>query len=114
MAEMEPSVVYRVGRLTARDYEEAIQAVRDAATQLEPDGRNCVICHDSGHQTWECHHSPLVLARQFAAITSGMWVCFHCGVRFTDEATAREHFGASEEEVARCLVAAPTEGETDG
>jgi hypothetical protein len=24
-------------------------------------------------------------------------------VRFTDEATAREHFGTSEEEIAQCL-----------
>ncbi len=114
MVEMEPSVAYRVGRLTTRDYEEAIQALRDAATQLEPDGRNCVICHDGGHQAGDCHHNPLMLARQFVATTNGTWVCFHCGVRFTDEATAREHFGTSKEEVARCLIGAPTEGETDG
>ena len=107
MADLESGVVYRVGRLTATDYEEAIQALRDAATQLEPDGRNCVICHDGGHQAAECHHNPLVMARRFAS-ASDVWKCFHCGIAFRTELGAREHFGTGEEEIARCLVAAPT------
>lgn len=104
MSELEPSVVYRDGRLTARDYEEAIQALRDAATQLEPDGRNCVICHDGGHQAAECHHNPLVMARRYAT-ASDVWKCFHCGIGFITELGAQAHFGSSEEEIARCLVA---------
>jgi ribosomal protein L37AE/L43A len=107
-------VVYRTGRLTVEDYEEAIEALRDGQSQLEPDGRPCAVCHDGGHQAQECHHNPLVLARNYIAITSGVWVCFHCGVRFTDEATAREHFGTSEEEIARCLVDHRLPGEKDG
>ncbi len=107
------SVVYRDGALTEADYDEAIEALRDARSQLSPDGRPCAVCHDSGHQPGHCHHNPLVLARQYVALTSEVWICFHCGVRFTDEATAREHFGTSEEEVARCLVDR-LKGETDG
>lgn len=47
-------------RFTAAQYETAIEALRDGAGQLAPDGRNCRICHDSGHQAWECGHNPLL------------------------------------------------------
>lgn len=47
-------------RFSRAQYENAIDALRDAMEQLKPDGRCCVICHDSGHQAWECGHNPLV------------------------------------------------------
>ncbi len=103
MAKKKPSVVYRTGKPTYADYNEAIWALRDGCSQLEPDGRSCAVCHDGGHQAWECHHNPLVMARRFAGVTD-VWKCFHCGVVFTDEDKAREHFGLREEEIARCLV----------
>lgn len=51
------------GRITADEYDEAIRDLQDAKAQLQPDGNNCAVCHDSGHQAWECHHNPLVMAR---------------------------------------------------
>lgn len=103
------SVVHREGRPTAEDYSEAIEALMDARNQLEPDGRNCVVCGDSGHQAWECHHNPLVMARRFSAIMHAeLWRCFHCNELFSSEATAREHFGKAEDEIARCLLARET------
>ena len=65
--ELTPSVVHRGkawGRITAEDYDEAIQDLQQAKTQLQPDGDNCHVCHDSGHQAWECHHNPLAMARE--------------------------------------------------
>ena len=46
-------------RFTKEQYEAAIAALHDAMGQLEPDGRVCTICNDSGHQAWECGHNPL-------------------------------------------------------
>jgi hypothetical protein len=69
------SVIYRgTGRPTVEDYEEAILALLDGMRQLTPDGENCRICHDSGHQAWECHHNPLVVARGRLILQS-----LHCG-----------------------------------
>lgn len=47
-------------RFTAKQYDEAIKNLTDAKLQLEPDGRNCVVCGDSGHQAFECGWNPLV------------------------------------------------------
>ena len=47
-------------RLTARQYDQAIEALRDGRDQLAPDGLCCRICHDTGHQAWECGHNPLL------------------------------------------------------
>ncbi len=77
------------------DYEEAIEALRDAQGQLMPDGRNCAVCTDSGHQAWECHHNPLVVAR---ANSRDAWRCFHCGRIFRTPEAALEHFGKPEEQ----------------
>ena len=46
-------------RFTRLQYERAIANLSDAMGQLEPNGRCCAICHDSGHQAWECGHNPL-------------------------------------------------------
>lgn len=105
MSEIEPSVVYRAGALTAVDYEEAIEALLAARTQLEPDGRGCVVCGDSGHQAMECHHNPLVLSRRFAQ-AENVWTCFHCGEVFTTAEDARRHFGPELEPAPRCASAA--------
>jgi hypothetical protein len=43
---------------TKRQYIECIKACTQAMTQLEPDGRNCVICGRE-HFSWECPHNPL-------------------------------------------------------
>ena len=44
---------------TREQYEKAIENLQLGMTQLEPDGNNCAICGDTGHQAWECHHNPL-------------------------------------------------------
>lgn len=103
--ELTPSVVYRGkpgGRITAEDYEEAIQKLQEAKSQLQPDGDNCHVCHDSGHQAWECRHNPLAMARK-AALMEHQWRCFHCGEVFTDAKWAAEHFGSrGDEKPAAC------------
>lgn len=33
----------------------------------------------------------------------GGWVCFHCGQRFYHQAAARRHFGATPDEITRCI-----------
>lgn len=47
-------------RITAEQYYKAKENIDDALTQLQPDGRVCVICHDSGHQAWECGSNPVL------------------------------------------------------
>ena len=47
--------------LTEEDYDIAIAVLKLAKTQLTPDGHNCVICWDNGHQAWECRFNPLSL-----------------------------------------------------
>src|SRR5688572_8414981 len=47
-------------RFTAYQYQKAIQALREAKKQLEPNGQCCACCGDSGHQAFECGHNPLV------------------------------------------------------
>lgn len=46
-------------RFTAEQYDAAIQALQDGKTQLQPDGDPCHICHDGGHQAFECGFNPL-------------------------------------------------------
>lgn len=124
------SVVYRTEPLTAADYDEAIEALRLGRSQLAADPRGCIVCESDDHSAPDCHHNPLVLARRFAAVIHVLelipsplpypedvvraplgWRCFHCDERFVSEADAREHFGKSEDEVARCLVRAATDTE---
>lgn len=102
------SVVHRQGRPTAEDYNEAIQALRDASHQLEPDGLGCQVCGDSGHQAWECHHNPLVMARRASRAnahegTAIPWRCFHCGQMFDNVTDARDHFG-ERDELVKCIA----------
>lgn len=47
-------------RFTKYQYERAIESLQDGMTQLEPDGQNCRVCGDGGHQAFECGHNPLV------------------------------------------------------
>lgn len=101
---VEPGVIYRQGRPSIEDYNEAIAALRDAATQLEPDGRGCVVCHDSGHQAFECHHNPLVMARR-AVGRRDSFQCFICGgVYYDHDGTALRHFGERDSGVPTCAV----------
>jgi hypothetical protein len=106
------SVVRRSGsgRITADEYDEAIRDLQNAKTQLQPDGDNCAVCHDSGHQAWECHHNPLVMARR-GVKAELEWRCFHCGFVCHTEEAAVAHFGKSEDEVARCLHPGAQNGE---
>jgi len=86
-------VLYRTG-LENRDYDEAIEAMRDAKKQRGKEGFGCTICHDTGHTAEQCHHNPLVMARR-AVQSTRTWRCFHCGEVFTDPVKAEEHFGFS-------------------
>src|SRR6185503_15861859 len=87
-----PSVVYRSGLITDTDYVEAIASLEAARSQLKPNGRNCAICGDSGHQADGCHHNPLLMARR-AISYQHSYRCFHCRVVFFTDEGAREHFG---------------------
>lgn len=104
-------VCYRTGPLTVDDYNEAIKDLMSAKSDLvyKIAGRpvdGCFICEDSGHTAESCHHNPLLLARERAAAKS-VWQCWHCGYEARTEADAIEHFGRTEDEIARCISAAP-------
>ena len=49
-----------VMRFTLQDYQTAIESLRLGITQLEPDGNECAICGDGGHQAMECGRNPLL------------------------------------------------------
>ena len=87
---------------TEKDYLSAIRKLKRGMAQLQPNGYPCFICGDTGHQAWECHHNPLV-----AVELAEKYQCYHCGRIFSEE-DAEEHFGKSEDEVARCLQPAPS------
>lgn len=102
------SVVYQTGRLTAEDYDEAIaglQAAKKALTEGESSG--CAICEDSGCASNICHHNVLLLARRWAQESRVTWRCYHCDFVAHTYAEAKEHFGTSEAEIARCLKETP-------
>ncbi len=82
---------------TPEQYQEVIRRIELAQTQLEPDGKTCAICGDSGHQAFECHRNPLVALRLYP-----MFRFFHCGEIFTAD-QAPPHFGTSESELAACI-----------
>ena len=89
------------GRIISKqEYLTAIDNIRLAMSQLEPDGKNCVICGDGDHQAWECHHNP-VYSMQFL----DSWRCFHCNAVFFNEDDARKHFGSEHEETVPSLLA---------
>lgn len=76
---------------TRLDYNRAIRILKIGKKQLQPDGENCSICGDNGHQAFECHFNPLV-----ALDLMDKYRCFHCGLWFSAE-EAEEHFGHSKE-----------------
>lgn len=45
---------------TTQQYQTAIENLRLGMTQLVPDGNECAICGDGGHQAMECGRNPLV------------------------------------------------------
>lgn len=93
-----PGPMWSVG-----DYLAALGALQEGMKQLKPDGCDCSICGDSGHQAWECHHNPLVkMARADKADSE--WRCYNCGEIFTDEATAHMHFGLNASEPPGCCA----------
>lgn len=47
-------------RFGVHQYDAVTDAIRDARGQLKPDGTSCHVCHDTGHQAWECGHNPLL------------------------------------------------------
>jgi hypothetical protein len=93
----EPSVVYREGPLTERDYDEAIEYLQEAKRL----GISGCPCGDSGHSASYCHHNPLLQARR-GARKDKEFRCFHCGEVFTGEAEARKHFGKDETDDPAC------------
>ena len=99
------SVAYREGPLAVADYDEAIEALKNARDQIASgDYRHgCAVCSDSGHDAKQCHHNPLILARQWAAATN-VWQCWHCGFIATNEVEARGHFGPNEHHPAECQL----------
>ena len=104
-------VCYREGPPTPEDYDEAIIDLMNARNQRISMARGefqggCAVCGDSGHTVNGCHHDPLQLARERARQKS-TWQCYHCGFEARTDEDAIEHFGRSEEEVARCLRPAP-------
>ncbi len=91
-----------MGRLplpTKEEYEKAIENIKLAMTQLEPDIRNCVVCGDGGHSACECHHNPV-----HAMQLQWGWRCFYCGHVMHTEEEVREHFGPEESETVSSLL----------
>lgn len=116
IADIVKGVCYREGKPTVADYNEAITDLLAARRQLKSGSlMGCAVCGDSGHAVQDgCHHDPLMLARKWAAATS-VWQCYHCGYVATNDAEAREHFGAHEGVEASCLaVRAIIEAEEQG
>ena len=74
------------------EYRDAIKALELAMTQLQPDGRCCVLCGDNDHQAFECLHNPLFLIEKGQKLENS-WRCFRCNRVFTDYEKALEHFG---------------------
>jgi hypothetical protein len=65
---------------TARQYDIAIEALRLAKQQLEPDCRPCTVCGDTGHQAFECGHNPLLamlICTQIAALSHSLHKQLH-------------------------------------
>ena len=88
-------------RFTASQYDQAIEALRDAREQLAPDGCCCRICHDTGHQAWECGHNPLLamatcegVARQAAELHDRL----HAIVNAMDDSDQSEAIAAWRED----------------
>lgn len=94
MIEIKKSVIYRDG-LEWQDYQEAIDALRDAQRQPECISNCCSVCGDTGHSAHQCHHNPLVMARR-SVFQTRVWRCFHCDEVFTNPLKAKEHFGEFE------------------
>ena len=88
---------------TAKQYMKAIQDLKDGMGQLEPDGNLCAICGDNDHQSWECHHNPLVLMQRVKK-AEGRWRCYHCNEVFDDPEKARKHFGNIPKTTTHCIV----------
>ena len=78
------------------DYNLAINILRIAQMQLLPDGKNCLICGDNDHQSFECNKNPLVAIEQAKGFR-----CFYCGKLVYGEA-ASEHFGLDADEIPKC------------
>ncbi|WP_347990300.1 hypothetical protein [Methylomonas sp. AM2-LC] len=87
---------------TLKDYNETIDALLLAKTQLSPNGNNCVLCGDSDHQAFECGHNPLLHSRLWSKAES-VWRCWHCGYTAITADEAVAHFGVNESEDAACL-----------
>ncbi len=83
------------------EYREAIIALELAMTQLQPDGNNCVVCGDNGHQAWECLHNPLVMVNKGFKLEDS-WRCFHCNRVYIDPEKAAKHFGNRDSEKPAC------------
>ena len=83
---------------TKEEYEKAIENIKLATTQLEPDGLCCTVCGDNGHQAWECHHNPL--SRNY--LYREHWRCFHCNSVFYDPKEAELHFGWKDKKGPAC------------
>lgn len=67
-------------RFTKRNYEEAIANLQAAMEQLEPDGGNCAVCGDGGHQAFECGHNPLfavLMCQQIAQQSEALHQTLH-------------------------------------
>lgn len=104
------SVVHRRGPLTKKDYSEAIGDLKRARMQGKIAHICCSVCEDTGHTAETCDHNPLRLARLWSEATR-VWCCYRCGYIATNDAEAREHFGANDQQApacARLIAAAPS------
>lgn len=53
--------------ISSLEYRVALENITQAMTQLQPDGRCCVLCGDNDHQAWECRINVLVAAKNGSA-----------------------------------------------
>jgi len=97
------NIVSHPVRMDRSAYELAIQRLQDGMTQIDPDGRNCAVCGDSGHQAWECHHNPLAMMLEADRLQTA-WRCYHCGEVMLTHAEAMLHFGEPDTMLALCQL----------
>lgn len=96
--------------LTPAYYRQVIDELRMALVQAQEieAGKGythgCAICGDDHHAGVCWFHNVVLLAELGrVALLGEFWRCFHCGAVFTTEESAKEHFGETQDEVAKCL-----------
>jgi hypothetical protein len=97
-------------KITTAHYSEVIHRLQLGLEQLRSMNRReaqncCAVCGDNGHTAEGCwYFNPLHLTLVgIEALVGSLYKCFHCGAVYTDEESARHHFGKTPDSPAECL-----------